>query len=80
MAPPKRKERGRPRKERILGPRYTHRQRRERPDIPRRVQTNQPISVREMVYSLLNADKHNQGASLNEMNRCIGTRAGAYYE
>ncbi|XP_076166255.1 uncharacterized protein LOC143146130 [Ptiloglossa arizonensis] len=62
MAPPKRKTRGSFEKERITVPRYSHRQHRKRLELPRRVQTYyQPINVPELVYRLLNADKHNQG-------------------
>lgn len=63
MAPPqKRKPRNSTGKERAIETRYTNRQYRKRPEVSRRVQTNQSIDVPELVYRLLNTDKHNQGA------------------
>ncbi|XP_033339689.2 uncharacterized protein LOC117228113 [Megalopta genalis] len=67
MAPPqKRKPRNSTGKDRVIETRYTNRQYRKRPEISRRVQTSQSIAVPELVYRLLNTDKHNQGMISNQ--------------
>ncbi|XP_078039125.1 uncharacterized protein LOC144471178 [Augochlora pura] len=59
--PQKRKPRNSTGKDRAIETRYTNRQYRKRPEVSRRVQTNRSIDVPELVYRLLNTDKHNQG-------------------
>ncbi|XP_053985556.1 uncharacterized protein LOC128879983 [Hylaeus volcanicus] len=61
MAPPKRKTRGSLGKKRSPQPRYSHRQHRKRAELPRRLQTRQPIDTLELFYRLLNDGKHNEG-------------------
>ncbi|XP_076289757.1 uncharacterized protein LOC143213617 [Lasioglossum baleicum] len=62
MAPPqKRGSRNSTGKERATETHYSHRRFRKRPEISRPLQPSQSLSVPELVYRLLNTDKHNQG-------------------